>query len=279
MEIYYLSAKNEKLDLVSWPYRVQTGDILDYAWEYQSSAKRYGGKITSFNRVIQEKTLTLTISAQSKTLYYEALNLFFETAEADILNESPGKLFVNNYYTSCYIFSSVKTEWEYGIESLDNEIKLVTEYPFWCQDVTTIFYKKEELETDTEYLDYPKTYPYDYKRSDSTIGVLMNNHYAESGYQMYIQGPCIDPSITISGHLYEVKTNIADSEYMLIDSRTKTVKKYDKYGNEYDAFNSRNKDSELFQRVPAGSNLVQWSGDFGFEITLFYERSEPKWTL
>ena len=30
MEIYYLNAKGEKLNLTEWPYRIQTGDILNY---------------------------------------------------------------------------------------------------------------------------------------------------------------------------------------------------------------------------------------------------------
>ena len=34
MEIYYLSAKGEKLNLTEWPYRIQTGDILNYKKSY-----------------------------------------------------------------------------------------------------------------------------------------------------------------------------------------------------------------------------------------------------
>jgi alginate O-acetyltransferase complex protein AlgI len=34
----------------------------------------------------------------------------------------------------------------------------------------------------------------------------------------------------------------------------------------------------VFEKIPSGNNIVVWDGNWGFDITLFEERSEPKWT-
>ena len=33
----------------------------------------------------------------------------------------------------------------------------------------------------------------------------------------------------------------------------------------------------LFQKIPCGSLTIMWSGDFGFDITLYKVRREPEW--
>lgn len=64
MEIYYLNAKGEKLNLTEWPYRIQTGDILNYKKPYIFSQTSYGGEILGFNPELVEKNITLTVSAK-----------------------------------------------------------------------------------------------------------------------------------------------------------------------------------------------------------------------
>jgi len=251
----------------------------EWAYEYDSMSGINGVKITSFNKKLAEKDLKLEVFADSEEHYASIVESFHESCEKDIINLTPGKLFVNNYYIQCYISGSQYGEYDENFYAVEKTISIVTEYPFWCQDVVTSFYKKEEALLDGETLDYPRVYPYDYKRSDDAGSNLLNNHYAPCDFQMCIQGACVEPDITIGGHLYEVKTTVSDNEYLIIDSRFNTVKKYDKYGNEFDVFNSRNKESDLFQKIPVGNSLTVWSGEFSFDVTLFYERSEPKWTL
>ena len=40
----------------------------------------------------------------------------------------------------------------------------------------------------------------------------------------------------------------------------------------------RNKDSYIFEKIQPGTNYVIIDGDFGVDIILMEERSEPKWT-
>lgn len=136
MEIYYINSIGQKLNLVSGPYRAQTGDILDYAWE--RSVNNYG-KITGFGKSVQEKSLTLTIFAGTKAEYDAAIDRFHEIAEYDVVTGSPGRLYVNDSYLTCYITASVKAEWEDMSGSLDNTITIATDYPWWIKEEVLTF--------------------------------------------------------------------------------------------------------------------------------------------
>ena len=43
-------------------------------------------------------------------------------------------------------------------------------------------------------------------------------------------------------------------------------------------FNLRSRDSYIFDKIAPGMSSVTWDGNFGVDITLLEERSEPKWT-
>ena len=57
-DIYYVNSAGVKLDLLTPPYLLQTGDLFDYEWDYDStSTSLNGGEITEFYRSIKEKDL------------------------------------------------------------------------------------------------------------------------------------------------------------------------------------------------------------------------------
>ena len=69
-----------------------------------------------------------------------------------------------------------------------------------------------------------------------------------------------------------------EGEYLTIDSTTKKIFLTKNDGTIINQFNNRNRDSYIFEKIPAGSNVVTWNGDFAFDVILLEERSEPKWT-
>ena len=50
-------------------------------------------------------------------------------------------------------------------------------------------------------------------------------------------------------------------------------------GTEENLFNSKNNESSIWEKIPAGLSIVSWNGAFGFDIILFNERGTPRWTL
>ena len=49
-EIYYLNGAGKKLDFTQIPYLMETGDLLDFEWQYNSTTNHnsFGGKISDF---------------------------------------------------------------------------------------------------------------------------------------------------------------------------------------------------------------------------------------
>ena len=70
---------------------------------------------------------------------------------------------------------------------------------------------------------------------------------------------------------------------IVIDS-TKTYYAYDTVSYTHldvykrQLFNSKNNESSIWEKIPAGLSIVSWNGAFGFDIILFNERGAPRWT-
>ena len=89
--------------------------------------------------------------------------------------------------------------------------------------------------------------------------------------------------VRIAGHIYELRTTLYDGEYAVIDSSTRYAKdrkivKVKVDGTEENLFNSKNNESSIWEKIPAGLSIVSWNGSFGFDIILFNERGTPRWT-
>ena len=285
MRIYYENNAGEILDLMKWPYKIRESEFLKHEWSYtgtENSGKKNGGTIKNIRKKIEKSNLIVDVFAMSKKEYTAALERFLEVTEKDVMDEKPGKLYVDEYYYPCFVYASEKKGWERMTTYLQNELKIVSPYPFWCHEVEKSFLKSNvgtgHLEK-TGNLSYPYRYPYRYPMSQDAAFVI-NDHYAACDFKMIIYGPCTNPSILINGHLYEVTTTLYTGEYILIDSRDNTVVRYLNDGRTENLYNWRNKASSLFEKIPSGQCSVLWNTDaFGFDIILFQERSEPKWNL
>lgn len=277
MDVYYLNARGEKLNLVEWPYRIQTGDILNYKRSYAYSSASYGGEICGFDSEVTEKNIVLTISARTMEEYYKALNRFFEVVDSDVANLTPGNLYVNGQYMRCYIFGSEKTEWEYGCNFLDNTISVVSGRPQWITETTYSFFPGNR-DTEYTYLDYPYDYDYDYMPDIIPTAYINSDHYAPCKYLLKIYGPAIDPAVTIGGLVRQVYTTLEAGQYLLIDGRDKTIKRVLNDGAVLSEFDNRRRGTKsIFEPIAPGLNEIIGSNTFGFDLTLFVERSEPEW--
>ena len=94
---------------------------------------------------------------------------------------------------------------------------------------------------------------------------------------MTIYGPCENPRILINGYPRQIFTSLESNEYLVIDSRDSTVIKHLANGTTVSVYNSRQFQPSIFEKIPSGLLSIDWTGLFGFDVTLFLERSEPKW--
>lgn len=126
------------------------------------------------------------------------------------------------------------------------------------------------------YLDYPYDYSFDYMALDQSQNIT-NGSYAAAHFEMLVYGACTNPSVIIGGHEYEVDCVLATGEYLVINTLNKKVYKVNLDGTKESQLNNRNRDSYIFEKLPSGSNTVQWNGLFGFDVNMLMERSEPIW--
>ncbi|CDC10997.1 putative uncharacterized protein [Lachnospiraceae bacterium CAG:364] len=276
MIIRYVNSEGAEVILNKEPYKVLMSDLTDYDnVEIESN-----GKIAGFTKEITERKLNIDIISSSKETTQELCNKLNEVFEKDIYNNVAGKIYINDYYMRCFIKSCKKSKRGNGVIR-SYEYTLITDYPFWIKE-TTYQYLAEPPEA-VKYTDletgimFPE-FPFDFApvRGEK---ILENPSFADSNFIMIIYGFAESPQVSIAGHPYRVETTVYEGERLVIDSKKGTVKKIGRLGEVVDCYNARQKDYSVFEKIPAGLNVFQWSGGFGIDITLFDERSEPKCSL
>ena len=288
---------------------MQTGDFLDYVWEYEISGRHIG----KLRKTVQEKEFTITVFGKTEEEYAHNINTLHQAFERDVLKNTPGRLYFGEYYLSCFVYTSEKTEWEYGCNSMDNTLGIIEANSFWRRETTHRYLPQQKpVEGDVQNPDISgeklegellghgavvKDFPFDFLKPSNLkityplfgfpfdlVGThgrrtLNNEAFTDTDFVMIIYGFVDNPNIQIAGHPYTVYATIYEGERLIIDSAAGTVKKIGRLGEETNLYNARRKDYSVFRKIPPGVQTVSWPGTYGVDIILYDERSEPKWSL
>ena len=269
-KITYKNHLNELVDFGENGLFLNNNDLRSYTWNYTAN----NNKIAYFSRDIQEKTLPVIVCCGSRDEGYSIVNRLMEVADKDVMTSQPGKIEANGYYLTCYLFESIKGSYDLDKGLFYADLKVVTDSPAWIKETNSSF--NPSSGGSGQNLDYPFDFPYDFA-SPSASNTLVNYGFADTDFKLIIYGEVTDPSVTIAGHIYSVTGHVDADEYLIIDSRTKTITKVEGDGDQVNWFQYRNKLNYVFQKIPSGENNVLWDGTFSFNVTLYEERSEPKW--
>lgn len=295
---------NETLESGKRELFVNENDLRDFLWKVKSKNDR----IIGFKKGIVEKTIPIIVQCQSEE-GVAVKNKIFEVFEKDVLAMEPGKIFINDYYLKCFVTESAKTDYLISKNHLKITVKISTDHALWCKEKHYSFKvsekqivdteKKEEIMDMLDGVDQAPDYPLDYKRkyitkyksakkryirdykydfySNHTIRKIDNDHFAETAFKMIVYGPCTHPFIQIGENIYEVHAGLYEGEYLVIDSRERTVIKYTRYGVAENVFNARSKEYNVFKKIATGKQNVKWNATYAFDLILYQERSEPPW--
>ena len=133
---------------------------------------------------------------------------------------------------------------------------------------------------DSGFLDYEYDYNHDYKGRTAGEGRITNDTSVPCKIKIVIYGPAINPRISIAGQHYSVFCTLVEGETLTIDQVNGTViRETGELGSrkKINEFNNRSKEESIFTPVPIGQSVVNWSGKFYFEVTMYKERDEAKW--
>ena len=243
--------------------------MRDYTWNYKSDFNR----IKSFNlSKVTTKNLTVSIYAKRQKEPFEFLNSVFEVFEKDVLAKSPGKFYLDKYYFRGYVIGSTKKQYIEAQKLLTMELTVISDTNTWINEETYSFEKNQPISG------HGYVYGYPYQYSSGTSKTFLNDTLISSNFKLRIYGPCYNPNIYISGHVYAVNTEVENKEYLEINSLKKTIFKVQKDGTKINALNFRDRTNYIFEKIPSGIVPVSWNNNFGFDITIYDERSEPRWS-
>lgn len=274
-DIYYVNSNNEKIDLLEPPYMLQTGELFGSKWNYESKQRLGGGgKITNIRKDLEERTLTLSIVNYGVENYEEAIDYLHEITDIDVLKKTPGRLYVGGMYLNCYVTASEKSEWEPEAGYIDVSLTLAVEYPMWVGENPYTFHSFGISSTNNKR--YPRRYPYRYANGMNSTYII-NPHFANSNFKLIIYGPVVNPMVTIGGVSYLVNAILEEGEYLVIDSRSRTIIKVKKNGEQENLYHNRQKGRNFFRKVAPGRQPISWAGKFNFDLIIYEERGEPKW--
>ena len=277
IEIYYMNSKKRRLDLTGGSFKMlSVSNLFDYEWTYTTKGTSILN-ISSFKKRFVEKAISVVVSASTNEEYKEKITELMEIIDLDINVLTPGRLYVGQTYLECYFVASKKPKKYVNTKRTTIELSLVAENGNWIYEDKKSFSIVTGDKYNSDGLDFPTDYPFDYA-NDLVSQRIVNDNYAASDFELIVYGPCVGPEISVGLHTYKVDVSLYMGEYMAVNSVTKKIYKVKNSGEKVNLYHARGRDFYIFEKIPSGINPVSWSGEFGFDITLLSERSEPVWT-
>lgn len=268
-KITHTNSKNETLNFTSLGIFVNSNDLRDYEWQVSSS----NDKITGFKKGVVKKKLPFVFLVDRKKAD-EIKDQFYEHFDVDVLTQQKGYFTINGYNLYCYATKSVKSDYLVDKKLLKLTLEIQTDEPEWKKEVIkTIDFSKAQASGNS--LTYAFSYPYSYI-SEKTVNVV-NPDFVESDAIIRMYGASENPLVKIGTNIYQVNTSLASNEYLEIDTKNKTVLKYDGNGRSTNLFHLRNKEDNIFNKIPNGTVPVSINGEFLVDIVIIETRGEPRW--
>ncbi len=278
VNIKYINSAGEVIHLNNFPYFLQTGDLRDYAWNYRTK-NEYNPRIYAFDRNMIEKTVSIAVISNTKKAYNSNCNRLLEVFEKDIYSVNKGRIVIDDYYMEGYFVARKVNEW-YPSRIITNEYSFISESGKWLKDVYKVFNSVFVVD-DSENTGDGKMHPSDFKfdfAPASAVSRLVSDSFVPFDFEIVFTGPINFPKLIAGGNIYRVYTNVGEGETLTINSRNKTVIKTKLNGEKINEFHKRDRDNNIFQKMPAtnGSTYINCP-DCIVSIRAYTERSEPKW--
>ena len=242
------------------PFRTVEADWFDADWTESSSG--------------YEKTVDIDVFGNREQLA-ENMEHLYSIIAVDAEEGTYGRLYVNDTFLRCRIQTSKKSNWK-GYVYSEVELTFIAPKLAWVKEEKNTFFSQAEG-TAADGLDFPFDFPFDFADTRKGSATWEIDHVTASDFQMIVYGPCVNPRILINDQAYEVFTTLESNEYMIIDSRDYAVHKYLANGTVQNLFDNRGLEQSVFEKISSGLLRINWSGDFGFDLTLFLERREARW--
>ena len=267
--IKYENSKGNSFYLDTNDVWIESCDFHKKSWKANSTAKKIGSKFDYYS--LEERSYEVICMIKEKDKF-TILDKIDEVAEYDIMKDTLGTLSIDDWSIQCGII-----ETETYKENLTTKLsmKIYCPVPLWSRETTRQF-KIISGSTGEGGLNYPFNYDFNYTSSYIKASITNPLSY-EADFRMIFYGPCEDPTVNIGENKYKVGCELEEGEYIVIDTKNSTIKKYDIVGAETNVFSLR-EPRDFFNKIESGENIITWDNSFGFDITIIEQKGEPKWS-
>lgn len=247
-------------------------DLRDYEWSYSDDNNIIGG----FYKEPVKKSLPVVIVKNSLSERIAVRNSLFEVFESDILAGKKGRIYIGKWYLKCWITAIENSSYLMHRDFTKADLTVITDEPFWIKEE---LYSYGALNTSASGgVDFPFDLPIDLQSSNVGQNTVSNSQIFPAAFKITVYGPSSNPvMIKIGGHTYQVNVGLNSGENLVIDSMNKTITKVLQDRAETSVMRYRYKKESIFEEIQPGQNELIWSGDFGFDVLLYHNRSEPDW--
>lgn len=302
---------NLMLETQDFNQRITEANFHDFTWVPKTGDRIIGKSLIGFSKDALEYSASILLSG-NEAKKQRALDDFHDAIEYDVRHEQPGILYWaeqdsssefdigSAWYIEAYgIASATEPYKDFGPDATKNTVKFYCLYPFWTKDTVDYnFYTYTDVghsdgrSSDKEYSSYLSNitpsyandcygYDYDYGLSIRTKQTIFLDVANECSWEIEITGPASNPIIQLGDNVtIIIDYEIRHGETIVINSRNKTIEYVPENGPHINIFGYRNTENGgyIFEKIPGGEQTLSWKGCFGIHLTIFEERSEPKWT-
>lgn len=255
---------------------INENDVRGYSWNYLES----NNQITAFQHNLVDKKLPIMFIGKTHSDMQAKRDHVFRVFERDVKSQKQGRIWINGYYLSCYIFAA-ENSGHIHPRFLISTFTIVTD-GIWRKESLFQFLRLD-ITPQASGIDHPYDFPHDLGFSTNRgRQVIKNDCIVNSDFVLTIYGPCFDPLVEIAGHTYKINGTVSSTERLVITSvenQKHTIVKYAEDGSASDWFGRRYKEESVFEKIPEGNIAIVWNGTFGFELALVESRSEPVWYI
>lgn len=274
-QLYYEAADGQILNLMSGGIYIQNPENLTQnVWKYTTISGVNGlARVKKFYKDIQIEKITLSIMAENEEHFNKIMYNMHQIFDKDVRMMTPGRIWWGKFYKEGFIFSTQNSDYDELFESVEHDAEFIVTYPYWIRKETFQYFSRS---MGTGSLDYPRDFGYDYDQSE-LIEIIENECIGEANFELIFYGPAVNPTVAIGGRYYGLETELQEGEYAVINSITKKIRQYSITGQETNIFDKRNRDGDIFAKIPQGKTLIMRDRTQKMDITLYDERGEPVW--
>lgn len=272
--IRYINSEGKEYKFYDARVRATSGNFHKHAWTPETSKRKIGEIVQGFEKDAAEYEITFTVrgALEDRKTFLDEMQDAFET---DVLLERPGRIYFGDYYIDGFVTSSETKTSDIAVYYSQNKVKLYCPRPIWTKENPYTFYSYGASSSDNKR--YPGRYPFRYANGMNNTHV-QNPHFTDANFTLVIYGPVANPQVIIGDKSYLVNIVLEQGERLEIDSRTRIITKVSKNGEQVNAFHNREKGKTFFKKIPPGRQKVVWSGKFDWDLVIYEERSEPRWS-